>query len=126
MSTEIQAILSPRLFLQLYFGMAVQEYTSILVPQEAQPCAELRIWKHRVKRFSIRWRDRNSTVKVGNFDHLVTFKIVLKLFPNSFLTIFLYENVRVLWYFWDLNLNTRFGSQKYHIFLKMLGGRSHP
>jgi hypothetical protein len=25
-----------------------------------------------------------STVKVGNFDHLMTFKIVLKIFPNSF------------------------------------------
>ncbi len=29
-----------------------------------------------------------STVKVGNFDHLATFKIILKIFPNSFLTIF--------------------------------------
>jgi hypothetical protein len=57
-----------------------------------------------------------STVKVGNFDHLATFKIILKIFPNSFLTIFLHENVRVLWYFWDPNLKTRFGSQKYHIF----------
>jgi hypothetical protein len=63
-------------------------------------------------------KDRNQTngqygtVKVGNFDHLMTFKIVLKIFPNSFITIFLHENVRVLWYFWDPNLNTRFGSQK--------------
>ncbi len=57
-----------------------------------------------------------GTVKVGNFDHLATFKIILKIFPNSFLTIFLHENVRVLWYFWDPNLKTRFGSQKYHIF----------
>ncbi len=65
-------------------------------------------------------------VKVGNFDHLVTFKIILKIFPNSFLTIFLHENVRVLWYFWDPNLKTRFGSQKYHIFKKILGGRSYP
>jgi hypothetical protein len=69
---------------------------------------------------------QKGTVKVGNFDHLMTFKIVLKLFPNSFLTIFLHENVRVLWYFWDPNLNTRFGSQKYHIFSKMLGRRSYP
>jgi hypothetical protein len=67
-----------------------------------------------------------STVKVGNFDHLATFKIILKIFPNSFLTIFLHENVRVLWYFWDPNLKTRFGWQKYHIFKKMLGGRSYP
>jgi hypothetical protein len=65
-----------------------------------------------------------GTVKVGNFDHLMTFKIVLKIFLNSFLTIFLHENVRVLWCFWDPN--TRFGSQKYHIFKKMLGGRSYP
>ncbi len=57
-----------------------------------------------------------GTVKVGNFDHLMTFKIILKLFPNSFLTIFLHGDVRVLWYFWDPNLNTRFGSQKYYIF----------
>ncbi len=27
---------------------------------------------------------RSQTVKVGNFDHLMTFKIVLKIFPNSF------------------------------------------
>jgi hypothetical protein len=57
------------------------------------------------------------TVKVGNFDHLITCKIVLKLFPNTFLTIFLH----VLWYFWDPNLKTRFGSQKYHIFKKNVG-----
>ena len=69
---------------------------------------------------------RYGTVKVGNFDHLATFKIILKIFPNSFLTIFLHENVRVLWYFWDPNLKTRFGSPKYHIFKKMLGGRSYP
>ncbi len=56
------------------------------------------------------------TVKVVNFDHLATFKIILKIFPNSFLTIFLHENDRVLWYFWDPNLKTRFGSQKNHIF----------
>jgi hypothetical protein len=67
-----------------------------------------------------------DTVKVGNFDHLATFKVILKIFPNSFLTIFLHENVRVLWYFWDPNLKKRFGSQKYHIFKKMLGGRSYP
>jgi hypothetical protein len=66
------------------------------------------------------------TVKVGNFDHFTTFKIILKIFPNSFLTIFLHENDRVLWYFWDPNLKTRFGWQKYHIFKKMLGGRSYP
>jgi hypothetical protein len=57
-----------------------------------------------------------GTVKVGNFDHLATFKIILKIFPNSYLTIFLHENVRVLWYFWDPNLKTRFGLQKYNIF----------
>ncbi len=55
---------------------------------------------------------KQGTVKVGNFDHLMTFKIALKIFPNSFLTIFLHKNVRVLWYFWDPNLNTRFGLQK--------------
>ncbi len=71
-------------------------------------------------------RIRIRTIKVVNFDHLATFKIVLKIFPNIFLTIFLHQNDRVLWYFWDPNLNRRFGSQKYHIFFKMLGGRFYP
>jgi hypothetical protein len=57
-----------------------------------------------------------STVKVGNFDHLSSFKIVLKLFPNIFLTFFLHKNLRVLWYSCDPNLNTRSGSLKYLIF----------
>ncbi len=61
------------------------------------------------------------TVKVGNFDHLATFKIILKIFPNSFLTIFLHENVRVLWYFWDPNLQTRFGIAEVPYFLKNVG-----
>jgi hypothetical protein len=42
------------------------------------------------------WFTSLTTVKVGNFDHLITFMIVLKLFPNTFLKIFLHENVRVL------------------------------
>ncbi len=33
-------------------------------------------------------RNFQCTVKMGNFDHLATFKIILKIFPNSFLTIF--------------------------------------
>jgi hypothetical protein len=28
-----------------------------------------------------------GTVKVGNFDHLYTFKVILKLFPNTFLSL---------------------------------------
>jgi hypothetical protein len=34
----------------------------------------------------IRWFD--GTVKVSNFDHLYTFKIILKLVPNTFLPFF--------------------------------------
>jgi len=37
--------------------------------------------KHRLIAARAVWR---GTVKVGNFDHLMTFKIVLKIFPNSF------------------------------------------
>jgi hypothetical protein len=60
--------------------------------------------------------EEKGTVKVGNFDHPATFYLVLKIFPKIFLTIFLHQNDRVLWYFWDPSLNRRFGSQKYHIF----------
>jgi hypothetical protein len=55
------------------------------------------------------------TVKMGNFDHLSSFKIVLKLFPNIFLPFFLHKNLRELWYFCDPNLNTR---SVYLIFFK--------
>jgi hypothetical protein len=48
-------------------------------------------------------------------------KIVLKLFPNIFLPFFLHKNLCVLWYFCDPNLNTRSGSLKYLIFLKIGG-----
>jgi hypothetical protein len=100
----------------------VQEATMNLVRN--QDAVDRALAAHRNVRL---WSQYASdTVKVGNFDHLATFKIILKIFPNSFLTIFLHENVRVLWYFWDPNLKTRFGSQKYHIFKKMLGGRSYP
>jgi hypothetical protein len=37
---------------------------------------------------NLNFRDKKRTVKVGNFDHLATFKIILKIFPNSFLKIF--------------------------------------
>jgi hypothetical protein len=58
--------------------------------------------------------NRRCPLKVGNFDHLITFKIVLKLFPNIFLPIFLHENSHVLWYIWNHR-------QNYHIFKKNFG-----
>jgi hypothetical protein len=63
-----------------------------------------------------------GTLKVGNFDHLLTFKIVLKLFPNTLLQFFLHKNPRVIWYyFWDPNLNTRFGCRSTKYFEKKCG-----